>query len=434
MGSTLKQFGALDPGGQQPRDGDASPGEKRSASGSGTGDWLVNVAGDVVVPMTTAEIVEGLRAAKLSERSLVWRLGMHDWILLGEVPQLRLAAGSATTVAAAPSSARVSHAPTEAQAESRRRRNTLPFGFPAARDSATVRQPSGMNLSSTKAAPVSVPRPDPRPQPAAAKASDDDGALAVYDRPAASLTFSDSVRAEWRGESRLVTENAPPSVAPAAARKLTPMPAVSSRLPDSARPFPNSLAPTTTDAQFAQQPRVHGPYADLSVVLASDFRAAKASSKRLALWGALGSALFASAITLWLVRTPDPALPTPSAAAQPVLSQPIAPPAAAPPLVELPAPSAVVAKPKAVAPRFPRAPTRARVKAVPRLQPAPVPSSETAVSDNPYPANEASEPRAPATSDGQATGDAPSATPSVESKPAPTPEPTAPAADPPTAP
>jgi len=58
------------------------------------GEWLVNVADDVVVPMTTLEVVDGLRKGRLSEQSLVWRIGMHDWTALVEVPQLRLAAGS----------------------------------------------------------------------------------------------------------------------------------------------------------------------------------------------------------------------------------------------------------------------------------------------------------------------------------------------------
>ena len=35
-----------------------------------------------------------VRTGKLSEESLVWRIGMHDWTAVDDVPQLRLVAGS----------------------------------------------------------------------------------------------------------------------------------------------------------------------------------------------------------------------------------------------------------------------------------------------------------------------------------------------------
>ena len=65
----------------------------RKASGSQSNEWLVNIADDVVVPMITSEVVDALRAGRLSDRSLVWRIGMHDWTPLADVPQLRLVAG-----------------------------------------------------------------------------------------------------------------------------------------------------------------------------------------------------------------------------------------------------------------------------------------------------------------------------------------------------
>ncbi len=405
------------------------------------GDWLVNVRGDVVVPMTTSEIVEGLRAAKLSERSLVWRLGMLDWIVLGDVPQLRLASGAALSSAPPPASARVVSAraaqpPTEVQAESQRRRNTLPFGFPAARDSASVRQPSGFRAPSPAPAPAPAPLAKPLSAPRAAtvprpsvtlpvapvapviQPTEESFALAVYERPVASLTFSDSVAAEWRGEPRPASEPPPPSSAPAAratARKLTPLPAPSAPLSLNAS-MPHSLAPTTFEAQGAIGSRPPSAYADLSVVLAADFRAAKASSRRLAVFGALGSALFASAITVCLMRTPSPELPTP--AAQPVAVQPVPAAAAAPPLVAVAAPSPVPVKAKPAAPRVPRAPLRARVKPVPRPAPT-VSSSEPAVSDNPYPANDEPEPSAVATPDRSPASDGAPAPPSGEPSRAP---------------
>src|SRR3954471_8844654 len=59
-----------------------------------TGEWLVNVSEQVVVPMTTTDVVEALRTRRITDRSLVWRSGMQDWTSLGEVPPLRLAAGT----------------------------------------------------------------------------------------------------------------------------------------------------------------------------------------------------------------------------------------------------------------------------------------------------------------------------------------------------
>src|SRR4051812_41576557 len=74
--------------------GVGSSDQKRSANPPNRGEWLVNVADDAVVPMTTLEVVDALRKGRLNEQSLVWRIGMHDWTALVEVPQLRLAAGS----------------------------------------------------------------------------------------------------------------------------------------------------------------------------------------------------------------------------------------------------------------------------------------------------------------------------------------------------
>ncbi len=70
-----------------------SSNEKRTAKRNSPGGWLVNVADDVVLPMTTLEVIDGLRKGSLSEQSLVWRIGMHDWTAVLDVPQLRLAAG-----------------------------------------------------------------------------------------------------------------------------------------------------------------------------------------------------------------------------------------------------------------------------------------------------------------------------------------------------
>src|SRR5882724_10633434 len=242
------------------------------SSGTHSNEWLVNVADDVVVPMVTSEVIEALRGGRLNNRSLVWRTGMHDWSALAEVPQLRLAAGpSALPSAASTPGPIVVNKPPKPTAE-QRRRNTLPMGFPAVRDSASVQQPAG--LSAALSTPVSTPRPG---KPNREDSSD---ALAVYERPAASLTFSDSVRAEWQGKGRIVNRSAasPAPAAPSASsapRRLTPVPVVPTRLPARiARSLPtNTLAPTTAEAETAASTRGVGMWGDRSVVLASELRA-----------------------------------------------------------------------------------------------------------------------------------------------------------------
>ncbi|HEY1532622.1 MAG TPA: DUF4339 domain-containing protein, partial [Polyangiaceae bacterium] len=275
------------------------------SSGTHSNEWLVNVADDVVVPMVTSEVVEALRTGRLTNRSLVWRTGMHDWSALAEVPQLRLAAGpSALPSAASTPGPIIVNKPPKPTAE-QRRRNTLPMGFPAVRDAASVQQPAG--LSAALSTPVSTPRAE-KP-----KREDSSDALAVYERPAPSLTFSDSVRAEWQGKGRIVNRGAA-SPAPAAhsaspaPRRLTPVPVVPTRLPARiARSLPsNTLAPTTAEAETAASTRGLGMWGDRSVVLASELRAVKRTSKRVALWAAVGSALIASGLTVWAVHAPLP--------------------------------------------------------------------------------------------------------------------------------
>ena len=348
---------SIDEGWQEPLDSDQVTHVKgEPALGGGgaaaTGEWLVNVSEQVVVPMTTADVVEALRSRRITERSLVWRAGMQDWAALGDVPQLRLAAGSAGATqriapapvrrlspapverVAAPASDRMLHPPPKEPARAARderiRRSTLPFGFPVVRDPATIREPAGLHLHSA---------PAPAAQPARAE---DVEALAIYERATPSLTFSDSVRAEWQGTSNLVHQPAPtaPSPVPVSARpaRTRPEPRLetrpetrrlslepqSDRKPrlslepqsdpmQSARPEPlfklsgsqpsNSLAPTTSEPENPPPARGAGLWGDLSVVLASDLRAVQASSKRVTLIASLGSAALASLLTLWFAHS-----------------------------------------------------------------------------------------------------------------------------------
>jgi len=304
-----------------------SSSDKRTASGNTAGEWLVNVADDVVVPMTTLEVIDGLRSERLSDQSLVWRIGMHDWTRINDVPQLRLVAG---TRSQPPPSGRVPQAPLAAQAESQRRRNTLPFGFPAMNELATGRHPSSPSLA------------------------DDSQPLAVYDRPTPSLTFSEAARADWEGEV--------PS-----AQRLTPVPPMPEPLDQKPQStIPNSLAPTTAEADGAlDRARGPGAWGDLNELLASERRADQRSSRRAVLWAALGSAALAAVFTLWLLK--QPAARTAEPPAQSVQASEA--PALAPTFEAPAAPSASVETDTAPLVPQPAAPRRLAPRGVKRAAP-----------------------------------------------------------------
>lgn len=257
------------------------------------GEWLVNTVDSVVVPMSMAELVELLRAGKLTERSLVWRIGMQEWAHVEKVPQLRLAARLPSRApSSSPSATRTKPPPkpvrpTPVPQVGLSRRSTLPFGMPAPK--------------------VPLPRPAILPTPAA-----DEPALAVYARPAATISFdlsADSVRG--------------------------PVPSA-----------PGTLAPTTSDAVLAA-PSPSTPRSDLSVVAAAQFRATQRSAKRLVVTCSVASAAAASLLTFWLARGAAPA-PTPRLTTAPGVTRAAEPVAATAP----PAPAAAE-QPATLAPTMP---------------------------------------------------------------------------------
>lgn len=291
------------------------------------GEWLVNTVDSVVVPMSMAELVDCLRARTLTERSLVWRQGMQEWACVDSVPQLKLAARLAPSPPAAPRAAPrekpasppVRHTPPPRQASSPNaglsRRSTLPFGMPS---------PPGSRPAHTK---PSSPRPSFIP--------DEPEVLAVYSRPAATISFDLSPEQPLRAP-------APPSV-----------------------PAPQTLAPTTADSSARSAPP---PYrgADLSVVAAADYRAVQRTGKRRVLAWSLVSAAAASLLTFWLsqssaahapaaaARAPEAGQALTTAAPAPRLipaaAEPVAPPVSAAASAE-PVPSAApMAKAKAPRP------------------------------------------------------------------------------------
>jgi hypothetical protein len=321
------------------------------------GEWLVNTVDAVVVPMSMAEVVEALQTHKLTERSLVWRAGMQEWAPVDKVPQLKLAARMSpiktTTSAASPSGAssappRPAHAaaaPTPSKPPPKplratpppgavapastppqaipSRKATLPFGLTA--PLASPSRPTGSRPSQPSQARITLP-------PAASK--EEPEVLAVYDRPAATISFD-----------------------------LSPVQPLRSAPPPT--PAPQTLAPTTTDSAQRRAPAPRN--ADLSVVAASDFRQVQRSSKQLVLISSLASAAAASLVTFALSRghtantaaaTPTEVVTPPVAAAPavPVATPtasvaPTPPPSATPepPTAAAPAPAPVVAKPKSSA-------------------------------------------------------------------------------------
>jgi hypothetical protein len=151
----------------------------------------------------------------------------------------------------------------------------------------------------------------------------------------------------------------------------------------------NTLAPTTAEAEIAASTRGVGMWGDRSVVLASELRAVKKTSKRVALWAAVGSALVASGFTFWAAHAPVPGL-----APMPVSAPAVTGAAAAAheaaltnleptPNTVAPAPSIVPsALPVASAPTIPTAlpkpaPVVAQVRAVKRAKPS-APSTDVA--------------------------------------------------------
>ncbi len=368
--SAMSESLSIDEGWEEPLDSEQVTHVKGEAvtGAAASGEWLVNVSEQVVVPMTTTDVVDALRSQRITVRSLVWRTGMQDWTPLGEVPPLRLAAGplaaqparpAASALAplpivppratpkerpAPPAPERLLHPPPKEPAraarDERRRRNTLPFGFPVVRDPASVRQPTGLHAHSGAPAVASN-------EPSARARRDEVEALAIYERATPSLTFSDSVRAEWQGTAGLVHQPAQKVAAVSAApaprpeTKLEPKPRLSLEPQSDPKPrlslepqsdpkprlslepqsdpmqsarvearsrvsgsqAPSSLAPTTSEPENELPARGAGLWGDLSVVLASDLRAAQASSKRITLIASLGSAALASVLTLWVAHS-----------------------------------------------------------------------------------------------------------------------------------
>jgi hypothetical protein len=314
------------------------------------GEWLVNTAESVVLPMSMAEVVGGLRAGKLSERSLVWRAGMQEWAPIEKVPQLKLAARlPLSKPPPKPARATPMPAPTPIPPQvGLSRKSTLPFGIPAQRPASHPSNPAQRKLT-----------PLPRPAAAAPAPSDEPKVLAVYERPAPTISFeldrADSTRA--------------------------PIPAP-----------PETLAPTTSDTQPRIRAAAFEPPGGSNVVAAGQFEALQRSAKRWVVASSLASAAAASLLTFWLSHRAAPApsaLTAPAAVQAPSATAALAPapnpPAPAPSLESAPASSAAAPAPSAEAAEKPAKKARApRAVTRPRTPVAPANPDAPSAEPNPY--------------------------------------------------
>jgi len=350
--------------------GVGSANDKHAANSGNQGEWLVNVADDVVEPMTTLEVIAALRMSRLSEQSLVWRAGMHAWTRLIDVPQLRLAAGSLPPPPVAP---RPVQPPITAQADAQRKRDTLPLAFPTLKDRTSVRRPAGLTQPTLPSTAVAAANP--------------------------------------QSEVAASPPAPPPSVpAPPAPQ---PLPAL-----------PNSLAPTASDATEARAP---GAFGDLEELLANERRADQRRSRRVLLGASLGSVALVAVFAFWVLRSPARHAPAPESLAPPAVP---ATQVAAPPIVPLPEPTAEAAVAPSASSATPALAARrvAPKWSAPRFGRRPKPKAATARANEPT-----AESAAPATPDkpeevAAAPATAPEPTPAANAAPEATPVPAAPAA------
>lgn len=361
------------------------------------GEWLVNTVDAVVVPMSMAEVVEALRMRKLTERSLVWRAGMQEWAPVERVPQLKLAARLPSVMpSTAPAPTAVPNAVASSQAPPRR---TNPPAKPARPSSPQASTPVAPTISVPPHA-VATPLPPPprvsapaaaipsrratlpgfsspllgqksrpsNPLPSSPRqavpppaSSDDADALAVYARPAATISFD------------------LPSDQPLDARTA----AVAAALPQ-------TLAPTTTDSGQRRPPGTPAP--DFTAATMPGLAPANNNSRRLILISSVVSAAAASLLTLWLSRGGHSAshaaapLTAPTVSAVAAVAPAPTPPAVAPAKVEVTAPVAAEAETPAPAPKS-KSKHRARAVAPraprPAAEDAPATTKPPVADDNP---------------------------------------------------
>jgi hypothetical protein len=464
--------------------------------------YRVNVGGDEVAVMSTLEMLEALKTGRVSGQSLVWKKGMSDWAELKRVPALALllpsppkVPGTASTPlktnppSAPPPSAPATGSPLSPVTPVGARRAALPRNPVTRADLSAVRstsppvprpsRPSMASIHPGVLSPLGSKPSNPRPStPVASRHDDDDDddgvtqvvsnakmiqelrearakapalpppapepddkALAVYDRPLATLAFAEGITEDAEVKPPALPDR-PASVAPARIISVGPSeppPAPSrSAPPPPSRPVPPpsrpaSSAPIQGAAALPARPRQPSlpsivvapapaaPAPATSLVpdsldpvttpapVPSDGAAAEqeythAGKRRRTLvtrnlvFASAGSALFASIVTAIAVHRPEPTplviAPTVPAASSVVTAAP--PPVRAPEpppresvsavpvlsLSALPKAAPKVARPKADGPSpVPTAPPSFLAETADGAKPKP---EKSALDENPY--------------------------------------------------
>jgi hypothetical protein len=174
-------------------------------------EWKVNVEGREIVGMPAAEIVLKLRTGELSGRTLAWRDGMDEWTALDALPVFALAAPLSSRPAASESRPKVTEDTVTEDVTVARAPQVTEVGLqppPAPvpdaspddgydpEDATRVRSMPDVVLEEATVVlrdPETLPPPPERAEDGATSARGDDlaGALAVYERPVATLAFAD---------------------------------------------------------------------------------------------------------------------------------------------------------------------------------------------------------------------------------------------------
>jgi hypothetical protein len=173
-------------------------------------EWKVNVEGREIVGMTAAEVVSKLRSGELSGQSLAWRDGMEDWTAIDALPVFALAAPVSSRPAASEARPKVSEPQAAEDVTVKRAPQRTEIGLQpptatileAASTAFEAYDPEG--ATSVRVLPevpldeqtVIIHEPATLPPPPGSeeltpsgRGEDLAGALAVYERPVATLAF-----------------------------------------------------------------------------------------------------------------------------------------------------------------------------------------------------------------------------------------------------
>jgi hypothetical protein len=169
-------------------------------------EWEVNVEGREIVAMSVSEIVLKLRTGELNGQTLAWREGMDEWTALDALPVFALAAPVSSRPAASESRPKASEDLTVKRTPQVTEIGLQPPPAPVVEDTAALESydPDGATRVRTlpdvqldeatvivRDAETLPPPPAPAAEAGAASARGEDlvEALAVYERPVATLAF-----------------------------------------------------------------------------------------------------------------------------------------------------------------------------------------------------------------------------------------------------